>query len=80
MRGLDGRNSTPMGSLTGSGAIFTRGLGAGGLTCFQTKRYLNGARVQFLSFVFRLIFEMLKNDELPSLILTCQKLIHRRKY
>ena len=43
--GLDGRNSTPMGCLTGSGAIFTRGLGGGGLTCFHGKKNQNGPRV-----------------------------------
>ena len=50
--GLDGRNSTPMGCLTGSGVIFTRGLGGGGLTCFHGKKILKQSSGLIFEFNF----------------------------
>ena len=49
-RGVDGKNSTPMACLTGSGAIFTRGLGGGAVSPTFTEKIIKRSSALFFEF------------------------------
>ena len=75
LRGLDGKNSTPMGCLTGSGVIFT----PGGGPQVSLEKYYNGPGVELLILIFHLMFEILNINVSLMLILTWRKLTHFSK-
>ena len=65
--------TTPTGCLTGLAVIFTQGLVGGSYPC-GCKKMLKWLSALILILIFGLIFEKLKINESPALILTCQKL------